>query len=289
MEIIDVHIHFSRIDSFIRTAESISRLDYSREGFIKAFKEANVVKAIGMGLTEQRKGAFPDDTSPNPMLLDLDDLPRGLYLCPGVNPAALKKNRDGELEKIERIIREKTVAGIKIYAGYYPYYVYDSIYEPVYALAEKYGLPLVIHTGVTYSEKGLLKYSHPLTVDEAAVRFPKNIFVVAHLGDPWHLDACALLWKNSNVYADLSGLLNCDKTEVEATIRNPRETAYLAGILAYADVYDRLLFGSDWPLVPVLPYIEYIKEIIPEKYHEAVFYKNALNVFAKLNEYYEKI
>ena len=177
-------IFIFRIDSFIRTAESISRLDYSQEGFIKAFKEANVVKAIGMGLTEQRKGAFPDDTSPNPMLLDLDDLPRGLYLCPGVNPAALKKNRDGELEKIERIIREKTVAGIKIYAGYYPYYVYDSIYEPVYALAEKYGLPLVIHTGVTYSEKGLLKYSHPLTVDEAAVRFPKNIFVVAHLGDP---------------------------------------------------------------------------------------------------------
>ena len=88
-------------------------------------------------------------------------------------------------------------------------------------------------------------------------------------------------------HADLSVCLIATKPKW----RQPSATlgdSYLAGILAYADVYDWLLFGSDWPLVPVLPYIEYIKEIIPEKYYEAVL-QNALNVFAKLNEYYEKI
>ena len=57
-----------------------------------------MVKAIGMGLTEQRKELFPMTHLPIPCCLT-DDLPRGLYLCPGVNPAALK-NRDGELEKL---------------------------------------------------------------------------------------------------------------------------------------------------------------------------------------------
>lgn len=46
---------------------------------------------------------------------------------------------------------------------------------------------------------------------------------------------------------------------------------HLRHALVFADSYDKLLFGTDWPLAPVGPYIEFIKELIPEEHHEDVF------------------
>ncbi len=83
----------------------------------------------------------------------------------------------------------------------------DQVYQPIYELAKKYKLPVVFHTGDTYSECGLLKYAHPLTLDEVAVTHREINLVMAHLGDPWCLDGAELIYKNSNMYADLSGFL----------------------------------------------------------------------------------
>ena len=52
-----------------------------------------------------------------------------------------------------------------------------------------------------------MKYSHPLTVDEAAVAFPDVTFVIAHCGCPWFADAAEVACKNANVCIDLSGLV----------------------------------------------------------------------------------
>jgi len=47
--------------------------------------------------------------------------------------------------------------------------------------------------------------------------------------------------------------------------------------------YDKLMYGSDWPLVNMGTYIELIKRIIPQEHHEAVFFKNAKRIFKKIN------
>lgn len=77
-------------------------------------------------------------------------------------------------------------------------------------------MPVVIHTGDTYSEHGILKYAHPLNVDELAVANRDVTFVIAHIGDPWVMDCAEVIYKkNSNVYADLSGLIVGDFEQVE--------------------------------------------------------------------------
>lgn len=96
---------------------------------------------------------------------------------------------------------------MKIYLGYYPYYAFDDVYQPVYELAKKHRVPVVFHTGDTYAEGAILKYAHPLTIDEVAVKHRDVTFVMAHLGDPWCLTAAEVMYKNRNVYADLSGLI----------------------------------------------------------------------------------
>jgi len=285
MKIIDAHLHFSKIESFEKTAKEISHVDYSAIGLNKEFEDNNIILGIGMGVTEETRGGFPDVSSSNPMKLDLEDkLPSKLAYCVGINPIKLiGESKDHELLQIEEELKNDAI-GIKIYAGYYPFYVYDAVYEPIYALAEKYNVPVVIHSGDTYSDRGLLKYSHPLTVDELAVKYRNIKFVIAHLGDPWVMETAEVVRKNSNVFTDISGLIVGDEKEVERWKNERLFVEHFKRALVYLDDYFKVLFGSDWPLVQIGPYIEFIKELIPEEFHEYVFYKNALNVFSELNK-----
>ncbi|MBD1379530.1 amidohydrolase family protein [Metabacillus arenae] len=283
MKIIDAHMHFSNIESFKETAREQSRLDYSYDGIVKEYEESNVVLGVGMGLVEKEKQGFPDPSSPTPMGLDLDErIPLPIVYCVGINPNKLGSH---ELEELEKSLHDPRVVGIKIYLGYYPFYAYEEVYEPVYKLAATYQLPVVFHTGDTYSERGLLKYSHPLTLDEVAVKNRDINFVMAHFGDPWTLDGAEVVYKNRNMFADLSGLVVGTADDIKRYKDSPRFFNHLKHALTFTDNYQKFLFGTDWPLVPVQPYIEFVKEIIPEEYHEDVFYKTALNVFPRIKPY----
>ncbi len=271
MKIIDAHIHFSNIQSFKDVSEK-SKVDYTLEGFKNEFK--NVI-AIGMGLTEVSQYGFPDQGSRNPMGLDLDVNPSNLYTCLGFNPE-LPFNE----EEFEKAIT-KNVVGLKVYAGYYHYHVWDEVYHPVYKLAEKYHLPVVIHSGDTFSDRGLLKFAHPLEVDELAVKFRGVNFVIAHFGDPWIMDAAEVASKNKNVFVDLSGLIVGSKNEIDH-FRVEEFTTHIKRGLVYLDNYKKVMFGSDWPLVDFWEYKKFIEELIPTEHREDVFYNNANELFLKM-------
>lgn len=281
MKIIDAHLHLSRIASFQETADRKAFVDYTVEGLRREYREAGVVLGIGMGVTETISGGFPDRAAHNPMTLDMEEeLPDFILECPGINPFLLQGDgMQEQLLALEKRLSHKQVAGIKIYAGYYPFYVTDSVYGPVYELAKQYRLPVVIHTGDTYSPRGLLKYSHPLTVDELAVSCRGVDFIICHLGDPWVMDGAEVVAKNDNVFADLSGLQVGDRAHFERFQKEPLYMDHLRRGLVYADRYDKMIFGTDWPLAPIEVYIDFVKQLVPERFWEDVFYRNAMRVF----------
>jgi len=286
MPIIDIHIHLSDIDSFRRTAADLSGVDYTAAGLKAEFDQSGVILGIGMGVTEQTTGAFPDSSSPNPMGLDLaETVPPFLMECVGINPNRLTGERaQEELDRIEARLKAPEVAGIKLYAGYYHHYVYDKIYGPVYELAARYGVPVVIHTGDTYSMNGLLKYSHPLTVDELSFQQRGVNFMICHLGDPWVMDAAEVVAKNPNVYADLSGLVVGDAAHFERFMNEPLFMDHFRRALVYSDHYEKMLFGTDWPLAPIGLYAEFVRRLVPEKFHDDVFYRNAFRLFPRVEQ-----
>ncbi|PLR81072.1 amidohydrolase [Bacillus canaveralius] len=282
MKIIDAHMHFSKINSFHETARRLSFVDYSFDGILTEYKQANVVLGIGMGLTETGDMGFPDDAASTPMGLDLSEsLPGNIVYCAGINPFDCGEQA---LKRLEAEVQKREVVGIKIYLGYYPFYAYDEVYEPVYKIAAQYRLPVVFHTGDTYSERGLLKYSHPLAIDEVAVKYRDVTFMMAHFGDPWTLTGAELIYKNPNVFADLSGLIVGTEKDLMKRLQG-RFLDHLRHALEFADSYDKLLFGTDWPLIPVAPYVEFIKKLIPEQHHQAVFYDTSINVFPKIKPF----
>lgn len=286
MKIIDAHIHFSEIEAFHDTARNLASIDYTTDGLLAEFAASNIIAAVGMGVTETTPGAFPDAKAANPMLLDLNDrMPDNVFTCVGINPETL--HEPGQLEALEQSLANPQVVGFKLYAGYYHYNVGDAIYDPVYELARKYDLPIVIHGGLTYADQGLLTYSHPLSMEETFLKHRDITFMLCHLGDPWVMDAAAMLEKNPNLYADLSGWIVGDHAKVQRLMGEPTYVDHFRRALVFAEKYDRVLFGTDWPLVPLDAWIEFIKNLIPEPHWDDVFYNNALKVFPKLKQWVE--
>ena len=286
MLIIDAHIHFSKIASFQETAEKESGCDYSLTGLQTELARNSVLAAVGMGLQETFRFGFPDQDAANPMGLDMSESsPEEIYFCPGINPHELS---DSSLERIEKALQHSRAVGIKLYPGYYHFPVNDPIYAPIYEMAAQYRLPVVIHSGDTFSDRSLLKYSHPFAIDELAVKRRRNLFIIAHLGDPWVKETAEIVRKNPNVWADISGLLVGSRSCFQEMGHEPLILNEFRHALLYAASWDKILFGSDWPLAPIDAYLDFVKRIVPEKYLENVLGKNALNIFPRLTEYIRK-
>ncbi|MFR4580898.1 MAG: amidohydrolase family protein [Clostridium fessum] len=111
----------------------------------------------------------------------------------------------------------------------------------------------------------------------SAIRMSSS--VMCHFGDPWLMDAAAVVEKNENVAADLSGLLE-GKFDIPEFLEE--QSGYISTLktwLAYIRDYDKLMFGTDWPLANYEDYIEITKRLIPEKYWETVFYQAAERIY----------
>ena len=266
MKIIDAHIHYQPENvHFDRLAQSAGHENTERH-LREAFAAADIECAIVMG----GRGLMAGNK----------DYPDFLHYCFGVHRDALEPESAYQaIAQAELHLQKKDCVGLKIYAGYTFRELCDPVYAPFYQLAEKYDKPVAVHTGVTASSNALLHYSHPLQLDAAAVEFPGVRFVMCHFGNPWLMDAAAVLEKNTNISADLSGLL-VGQIDVEGYLRKQRGyVEQLKTWIAYVDDYGKFMYGTDWPLAGIDGYIGLTKEIIPQEHWDAVFYENARRVY----------
>lgn len=295
MKIIDAHLHYARAPHFEQCALEAGHIS-SAAHLAQVFEENNIAAAVAMG-TVNPEGQ-PLDAHEHlesavscPRVIDLNgdftltpySQPHNIYYCAGVASHTLSKaNLQKSLEVFEQHLRSPHCVGLKLYPGYNYFYVYDELYHEFYDLAAAYNVPVVIHTGDTSKPDGLVKYSHPLTVDEVAVRFPKTKFVIAHLGNPWIIDAVEVIKKNPNVYADLSGLA-AGNFQLDWFLKEyAGYVQHLQTWLQYLSAYDKVMYGTDWPLINIPIYIQIIRHLIPAQHHEQVFAQNALQVFSKI-------
>jgi predicted TIM-barrel fold metal-dependent hydrolase len=196
-----------------------------------------------------------------------------VFIVAGISYASLNP---GELEGLREFLKEGSVRGLKLYPGYEPYYPADSKLEPVYALAEEFQVPVMIHSGDTYTPKGKVKYSHPLHIDEVAVDHPNVNFIICHIGNPWIRDCMEVVYKNQNVYTDISGLvLGNFSDRFESYMLKQLQEILLYGVEA-----DNVLYGTDWPISSMESYLRFMDELkIPEPEKRKIYYENAARLF----------
>ena len=152
--------------------------------------------------------------------------------------------------RVEKALAAGKVKALKCYLGYLPFGPDDDARRPYYKLAQKYRIPVIFHTGDTYSKLAKVRLAHPLRVDDIAVEYPEMKIVLAHLGNPWILDAAEVIYKNNqfgdgNVWADVSALFireqsdHYEKTGILDDIRQKVRHA-----IAYSQRPDRFLYAQ---------------------------------------------
>src|SRR5262245_99547 len=250
---IDVHIHV--VPPNLPGVGSLSPLiegpaDALTAVLRREMQAAGVTHALAMG----SRSASPDDPLGVTATLRLAEKVPGLLAIGVADPSAATPEH---LRRVEAVLAAGQVRALKGYLGYLHFGPDHPAYTPYYELAARFDVPFIFHTGDTYSPRAKLRFAHPLLVDDVAVDHPNVRFVLAHLGNPWLTEAAEVVYKNINVWADMSGLVVGTAAGFSAEER--RELIYdmtrgVERAFRYAERPNRFLYGSDWPLAPMVAY-----------------------------------
>jgi len=207
----------------------------------------------------------------------LEDLMKGISR--GKMKLAYTVNVNGDLEEqasfIEESLVNKRIVGIKIMLGYHHIHADDGRLDKLYELCEMNDAPAIFHTGDTFYPEGRVEFSHPIRLDNVAVKHPEMKIIMAHVGNPWIVDASEVIYKNKNVYGDLSGLILDFKNEKYTELIRRR----VNDLIAYAGG-EKLLFGTDFPLTDTRRYIQFVDSLdLSYKEKELTFFRNAERLF----------
>jgi predicted TIM-barrel fold metal-dependent hydrolase len=267
MKRIDAHIHFCQEPYFDQIAAAAGHRNTEKH-LKDQYKEHNIVHGVVMGNRS--------------LALDAHQYPDFLSYCIGLDSTCFAADHvEQQAYLVEKHLQRKNCVGIKLYPGYNHFFIYEPMVDSFYQLAMQYKKPVAVHTGLTATSNALLKYSHPMVLDEAAVRYPQVQFIMCHIGNPWIADAIAVIEKNKNVAADLSGLLEGRIASMpDFFAQKHGYVDYLKMWLEYLNDYERLLYGTDWPLANISNYLEFVARIIPERHQDKVFFANANRLYS---------
>jgi len=140
--------------------------------------------------------------------------------------------------------------GIKLlsmYAGFRPD---DERLDPLWRYATQKRLPVLLHTGTTFVAQAPLECTLPRHIDAVAIRFPDVKIIMAHLGHPYEGECVATFRKHPNVYADVSALHY-----------RPFQLYHSLMLVQEYGVWDKVLFGTDYPFTTVNDSVDGIRRI----------------------------
>ncbi|MCW4051924.1 MAG: amidohydrolase family protein [Candidatus Bathyarchaeota archaeon] len=158
--------------------------------------------------------------------------------------------------ELEYAVRELGLKGYKVIASSQTKPIDDKSIYPVWEIAEKLEIPIIIHFGILGGGGGMAldqRNMNPLTLWEVAKTFPRVTFIIPHFGAGYLRELLQLCWSCPNVFVDTSGSNRWMRwmpydIDLKGIFRKAIETIGP----------DRLIFGSDSSYFPrgfSLPYL----------------------------------
>jgi len=244
--IIDVHSHTWQFpehftDQFRQQASQVAKADEELDLSItyEAYRQSaqNCDKTIVFGGKARLSGLWVDDQ----YVADyVNAHPDHLIGFLSVDPT-----QDGWQQEMEYGHQELGLRGIKLlsmYAGFYPH---DERLDSLWRYATEHRLPVLLHTGTTFVAQAPLDCTLPRHLDPVATHFPDVKIIMAHLSHPYQGECAVVIRKHPNVYADVSAL-------------HYRPFQFYNSLMLVQEygVWDKLLFGSDYPFTTIDASIE---------------------------------
>ena len=202
------------------------------------------------------------------------------------------KNRifNNELYRIDSNLKDGLVKGAKLYPGYQKFNYYDFKLFKFCETCGFYNAPIMIHTGELHHccpkeerERGInlrcsrercaidenSGMSNPLSMVYLFQEFPKQKFILSHMGNPYFDELYYVLDNYPNTYTDISGQFISGKEDTKE---------YKQFIVDKINGFDpeRLLFGSDFPIQSFKDSIELIERSkFTSEEKDKIYYNNA--------------
>jgi len=105
-------------------------------------------------------------------------------------------------DDLDVAVKEKGHKGIKFQPLVQRFYPNEKRLRPLFARAEKLGIPVLFHSGVVAFDNHYAQYGTCVYVDELAGEHPELKIIIAHLGGNYDYEALVISEKNPNVYMD---------------------------------------------------------------------------------------
>lgn len=236
--VVDFHFHVTTADEYSdwfcgwlrehageETIVHLRRVLSSPQAMLDYLDEQGVDYAVALAETNPSITG----TSPNERVAEFCEASDRLIPFANINPY-VTADLGSELR---HCISDLGCRGLKLYPTYQHFYVNDSRLYPMYAEAQRLGVPILVHTGSSVFHGARLKYGDPLYVDDVVVDFPELVILMAHSGRGFWYDAAFFLAQlHENVYMEITGL---------PPLKLP---TYFPNLERNAD---KIIFGSDWP------------------------------------------
>jgi predicted TIM-barrel fold metal-dependent hydrolase len=152
-----------------------------------------------------------------------------------------------EMEEGHRELGLRGVKLLSMYAGFRPD---EERLDPLWQYATKHQLPVLLHTGTTFVSQAPLECTLPRHLDQVAIRFPDVKIIMAHLSHPYEGECVVTIRKHPNVYADISALHY-----------RPFQLYHSLMLVQEYGVWDKVLFGSDYPFTTVTASIDGLRKL----------------------------
>lgn len=154
----------------------------------------------------------------------------------GVDPYSGARGR----RELARMVQEYGFVGAHLYPQWFEMAPDHRRYYPLYAACEELEVPIQLQVGhcLRYSEEQPLpSVGRPITLDTVACDFPTLTLVGIHVGWPWTEEMISVAYKHPNVY-------------IGSDAYAPRH--WDPSFVRFIDSWgrDKVVFGTDWPVIP---------------------------------------
>jgi uncharacterized protein len=195
--------------------------------------------------------------------------------------ASVDPLRKGAARELESAIKTMGLRGLKLDPPLQDFQLGDRRVFAVYEAAAGLGIPLLIHTGMSWAPETPLELGHPLLLEPAIRRWPTLSFVLAHFGWPWVWEATALALKYPNVYLDTSCLYYDGPREFFQFVFSKQ----IPTTVIERSLRNKVVFGSNYPRVEIKNMVHALKSLaLTEGCLNKIFKENAERLLNMNNE-----
>ncbi|MEC5128615.1 amidohydrolase family protein [Verrucomicrobiales bacterium BCK34] len=163
---------------------------------------------------------------------------------------SIDPTQEGWEDEMRHGHEELGLRGVKLLPMYAGFGADDPRLEPLWKYCDKHNLPVLLHTGTTFVKQAPLACTLPRLIEPVATRYPGIRFILAHLSHPYEGECVATIRKHPNVYADISALHY-----------RPWQLYNSLMLVQEYGVWNKLLFGSDYPFTTVNESIDGLRNL----------------------------